>query len=335
MGKSMLSIAAGILLAGGGSITATATNINTRTISETPDYVKLDADGTFGGHEYIDLGLPSRLLWAASNIGSESPYEEGDRFAWGETKPKTGEADWKNYEFYIETIHEEDGGSWAKLENIGEDISNTEYDAARQIWGNGWRMPTHEELEELRINTWQNGPVEENGFKGSRLISSRNQHSIFFLTPELFPCDIPGANNYKSTFWTASGAPNFYYPGELLDPSDRAYSFHFDASGFQNNSNAKFNGNNIRPVLDRKTLIAGINDPEEATIVDISCKHGIITIKGPASNYIVGIYDMSGKVVYSERISTETIDLSSLAKGVYIIYVSDELKELINKKIII
>ena len=42
-----------------------------------------------GGHECVDLGLPSGTLWATCNIGADSPYDYGDYYAWGETNPKT------------------------------------------------------------------------------------------------------------------------------------------------------------------------------------------------------------------------------------------------------
>ena len=38
-------------------------------------------------HEYVDLGLPSGLVWATCNIGANQPEEYGDYFAWGETEP--------------------------------------------------------------------------------------------------------------------------------------------------------------------------------------------------------------------------------------------------------
>ena len=41
------------------------------------------------GHEYVDFGLPSGVLWATCNVGAESPEEEGERFAWGEIEPKS------------------------------------------------------------------------------------------------------------------------------------------------------------------------------------------------------------------------------------------------------
>ena len=37
---------------------------------------------------WVDLGLPSGLLWATCNVGADTPEEFGDYFAWGETQPK-------------------------------------------------------------------------------------------------------------------------------------------------------------------------------------------------------------------------------------------------------
>ena len=45
-------------------------------------------NGTYNGHDYIDLGLPSGTMWATCNVGAESPDQYGDYFAWGETTPK-------------------------------------------------------------------------------------------------------------------------------------------------------------------------------------------------------------------------------------------------------
>ena len=35
------------------------------------------------GHEFVDLGLPSGLLWATCNVGADSPEQAGLYFAWG------------------------------------------------------------------------------------------------------------------------------------------------------------------------------------------------------------------------------------------------------------
>ena len=45
-------------------------------------------NGTVGGHAWVNLGLPSRTLWAACNVGADSPKESGDYYAWGEIRTK-------------------------------------------------------------------------------------------------------------------------------------------------------------------------------------------------------------------------------------------------------
>ncbi len=40
------------------------------------------------GHRFVDLGLPSGLLWAETNIGAFSDADDGEYFAWGETTTK-------------------------------------------------------------------------------------------------------------------------------------------------------------------------------------------------------------------------------------------------------
>lgn len=60
-----------------------------------------EPDGIIGGHEYIDLGLPSGTLWATYNVGATTPYEGGFLFAWGEVNPKE-DFTWENYKFFID-----------------------------------------------------------------------------------------------------------------------------------------------------------------------------------------------------------------------------------------
>ena len=40
--------------------------------------------------KWIDLGLPSGLLWASTNVGAEKPEDFGLYFAWGETQGYEG-----------------------------------------------------------------------------------------------------------------------------------------------------------------------------------------------------------------------------------------------------
>ena len=105
---------------------------------------------TENGHEYVDLGLPSRIKWATCNVGATTPEEYGDYFAWGETEPKDN-YDWSTYKWCNEsnatmTKYCTDS-SYGTVDN--KTVLELEDDAAYVNWGGNWRMPTKAELDEL------------------------------------------------------------------------------------------------------------------------------------------------------------------------------------------
>lgn len=99
------------------------------------------------GHNAVDLGLPSGTKWADRNIGSSSPADYGDYYAWGETKTK------KNYnaKTYKNYVDKNKNGEYDYNEMIdrGSDISGTDHDVAYMKWGGSWKMPTKAQWEEL------------------------------------------------------------------------------------------------------------------------------------------------------------------------------------------
>lgn len=104
----------------------------------------------------IDLGLPSGVRWSPINLGVESSncmadtYMDeseiaaainklGKRLAWGELFEK----DSYTLGTYID-------GSWNIMPS---DITETVYDAAKQLWGGHWSMPSAADINELIANT--------------------------------------------------------------------------------------------------------------------------------------------------------------------------------------
>lgn len=86
---------------------------------------------TYKDHEYVDLGLPSKTLWATCNVGAFSPTASGDYFAW--------------YEF---------NNSFFKGKLIFHE-NNRKYNSAVKApegW-EGWSLPTEEQYQELIDNT--------------------------------------------------------------------------------------------------------------------------------------------------------------------------------------
>jgi hypothetical protein len=119
---------------------------------------KLMTDNT-SGTLLIDLGLPSGTLWADRNIGADAPEDYGDYFRWGETTTFTENSD--DYEYC----------------DLGENIAGTEYDAATAIFGEGFMIPTLEQLNELlRYCTLDRTTINDvHGMK----VTGTNGNSIF------------------------------------------------------------------------------------------------------------------------------------------------------------
>ncbi|MBR5823201.1 MAG: DUF1566 domain-containing protein [Paludibacteraceae bacterium] len=106
---------------------------------------KEESTGVEAGHAYVDLGLPSGLKWATCNVGATVSTDFGNYFAWGEVEPKK-DYSWETYKY----------GTKDNLtkynSNDNKTILDPENDAATINWGGKWRMPTKEEMEELKEN---------------------------------------------------------------------------------------------------------------------------------------------------------------------------------------
>ena len=147
---------------------------------------KVGGQGSGGAQaaEWVDLGLPSGLLWAKCNLGATKPEEYGDYYAWGETDTKEVYL-WETYKYC--TAMDEKG--WVKT--LSKYNTDSEYgtpdhlttlqpsdDVATAKLGNGARMPTETEWRELLANTTSEW-TSENGVYGRKLTAS-NGKSLFF-----------------------------------------------------------------------------------------------------------------------------------------------------------
>ena len=111
-------------------------------------------------YEYVDLGLPSGLLWAKYNVGATSEEEAGLYFQWGDTQGYTAEQvgdgeglkpfDWGDYKFSIDGTP----SNFSKYNaSDRKTVLDPEDDAAHVNMGGNWRMPTENEYKELCLNT--------------------------------------------------------------------------------------------------------------------------------------------------------------------------------------
>lgn len=162
------------------------------------------------GLEFVDLGLPSGLRWANINVGSQTPMDKGDYYAWGETKPQAG----KRY-----SLSDYDPMSDGKgvYDIIGSDINGTLYDAAQVNWQGPWRMPTSADAQELYDNCTATLTTLY-GANVWKFTSKINGKSIY----------LPGAGYYNNGYINEnSGRRNISWTSTAYDPSRTDYAYYF------------------------------------------------------------------------------------------------------------
>lgn len=182
--------------------------------------VKLDATGELNGHSFVDLGLPSGLLWATCNVGATNPEDYGDYFAWGETESK---------EKYTEETYTYSDNNLTLPSRVA--------DAATANWGEGWRMPTKEEMEELDCNCTYKW-AKQNGVRG-RLLTGPHGNSIF----------LPAAGYRVHGRCQKDGFDGYYWSSSLRKFfTSYAWRLEFDSGGCLVYYHSRYYGYSVRAV---------------------------------------------------------------------------------------
>ena len=187
--ESVVSVTDGLITAiaaGTATITCSA-NDGSDVIATCTVKVWVDHSGTIDGHDYVDLGLTSGTLWAATNIGANTPEEFGDYFAWGETKGyNSGKT---NFVFstykYCKGTHKtltkycfDSSYGYNGFTDTLSELESSD-DAAYINWSSNWCMPSFNQLKELYDEctwTW----TVQNNVVGYLVCSKTNSNSIFF-----------------------------------------------------------------------------------------------------------------------------------------------------------
>ena len=194
------------------------------------------------GVEYVDLGLPSKKLWAKCNLGANSEEESGLYFQWGDTQGWTKEQignpkqyNWANYKWNV------DGSSsnFSKYNSTdGKTVLDLEDDAVHVALGGNWKMPTVDDWRELYDNTEQQW-TQVNGVNGYKLTAS-NGNYIF----------IPAAGFGNGSSLRNEGSYGLVWSSSLYSVgSNYAFNCYFISSWFSSDyRDYRYNGFSVRGI---------------------------------------------------------------------------------------
>ena len=177
----------------------------------------------------VDLGLPSGLKWAKFNIGANAPEEHGGYFAWGETTEKNVYS-WGWYLCQQSECGKSADPFIKNYQSAGTYILGPAYDAAHIQWGGRWRMPTQDDLNELKENC-SCEKTTVNGVSGYRY-TGWNGNSIFLPDGQIKNGPNLTSDLFKRAYWTSfcmyysistAQQASAFAPNGNLSKIDRAY----------------------------------------------------------------------------------------------------------------
>ena len=197
--------------------------------------------------EMVDMGFPSGVKWADTNLGASSPEEFGNYYAWGETATKAS-FKFDNYPMFDAETEEfskycTDEG-WGTVD--GRTTLELADDAAYAALGAGWRTPTITDWIELFNNSSQTW-TQKNGVNGYEITSSVNGNKIF----------LPAAGAIENGSSVASaGTIGAYWSASLYEDVVNSFAIVFSQSYLLWGQLARFYGYSVRPVYGTSAAVS-------------------------------------------------------------------------------
>lgn len=184
------------------------------------------------GHKFVDLGLPSGLLWARNNVGASTPYADGDYYAWGETETKSSYS-WSTYKW---------GSSPTKYNSSdGKTMLEASDDVATVKWGKECRMPSRAEFQELYNKcdwTWKSSYNGASGY----LVTGPSGQTIF----------LPASGSRYDGDLYSHGSGGSYWSSSFYAYTNSAYGLDFVGDGIGPSCNyGRCMGLSVRPVAEK------------------------------------------------------------------------------------
>lgn len=206
------------------------------------------------GYQMIDLGLPSGLKWADSNVGAETPQDNGLYFSWGNVDGYTVDENGNvtdGYSFDTTTYSTTFGAQYT-----GSTL-DADHDAATVNMGGDWRMPTTDEISELVKNT-DHYYIDLSGNTVAEFDGSKLRSICFVKKGEGFDynnrtnfIEFPFAGYCYGSLLRSEGLEGFVWSSSVSENiEEHAHDLYFDRVGglFGGSRNNRCNGQSVRGV---------------------------------------------------------------------------------------
>ena len=202
-------------------------------------------------YEYVDLGLPSGLKWGKCNVGAETETDYGYYFQWGDIEDKTNsDCRWESYK-HCNGSHnkltkycvDNKYGSFGTVDN--KTTLDLKDDAATQIMGGDWRMPTKGDFQELLDNTDSEWIEDFNGSGvNGRKFTSRIDTSKYIF--------IPASGSRLGSLSAYQSSLGFVWSSSLYTSNPNcAWNLYFDSDDIATDDHDYRNyGHVVRGVMD-------------------------------------------------------------------------------------
>lgn len=244
----------------------------------------------YGGVDYVDLGLPSGLLWASANVGATSPEGYGEHYAWGELATKDNYA-WATYKWgtsattltkYCTSSSSGTVDNLSTLQPV-DDVAHTSTDC-------GWHIPSIDDWLELEKYCTMSSGFSK-GTSGYYVISKQNWDRIFLPYSGYSSVDYIYDEDYDACYW----ANDLY----ALNTAT-AYGYYIGSSNHFWAYRPRYLGNPVRPVIYSYETVCDLDGDGLVTNADL---HALIK-----RLWIPGDADDDGSVTLS--------DLSAISKHI-------------------
>ena len=169
---------------------------------------------------------------------------------WGSTSPDNNtDCSWLNAPFnggnpeYNEEYFNAHKSEWLDDNDNGFPTLKPEFDAATQIMGGDWRMPTNDEIQELLVNTTNKWVENFNGTgrNGYKFISTKDTSKYIF---------IPAAGNRQGSSSNYQGeVGGFWSSSSDTSVGSYAWSLVFDSEERYMGRSHPYIGRTVRGVL--------------------------------------------------------------------------------------